>query len=255
MGGVETPRMLLLSAQGSVHKDGLGNLNGQLGRGFSDHLNPYVTFDVGRPVGSRLGFETMISDHFRARVDRRRQPTFMMFSSPAMDWFPIGNEATTWSTKGDTLSLKDLRESIPRMATLSTMTELEGRGVLELDEDNLDDFGSPLAKVTMKLSDWDRQGPAKLAELAPKIAEAMGATHVSDITPPEFGLGYHPSGATAMAKSPYDGVCDPDLKVFGLDNLYLVSNSVFPHMGANPPTLAIAALAIRLAGHLEGGKK
>ena len=253
MGGVETPRMLLLSAQGSVHKDGLGNQGGQLGRGFSDHLNPYVTIDVGRPVGSRLGFETMISDYFRARVDRRRQPTFMIFSSPAMDWFPIGNEATTWATTGESLSLKDLRESIPRMATLSTMTELEGQGVLELDENKLDDFGSPLAKVTMKLTEWDRQGPAKLAELAPKIAEAMGAAHVSEITPPEFGLGYHPSGTTAMAKSLHDGVCDPDLKVFGLDNLYLLSNSVFPHMGASPPTLTIVALALRLARRLEGG--
>jgi choline dehydrogenase-like flavoprotein len=80
----------------------------------------------------------------------------------------------------------------------------------------------------------------------------MGAKHVSEVTPPGAGLGYHPSGATAMANTPDDGVCDPDLKVFGLENLYLVSNSVFPHMGANPPTLTIAALALRLAAHLGG---
>ncbi len=80
----------------------------------------------------------------------------------------------------------------------------------------------------------------------------MGAKNVSDLSPPGDGLGYHPSGATAMAKNPDDGVCDPNLKVFGLENLYLVSNSVFPHMGSNPPTLTIAALALRLAAHLEG---
>jgi choline dehydrogenase-like flavoprotein len=56
-----------------------------------------------------------------------------------------------------------------------------------------------------------------------------------------------------MADSPDEGVCDRDLRVFGLDNLYIVSNSVFPHMGANPPTLTIIALALRLAAHLEGG--
>ena len=55
-----------------------------------------------------------------------------------------------------------------------------------------------------------------------------------------------------MATSPDEGVCDPNLKVFGLENLHLVSNSVFPHMGANPPTLTIAALALRLAAQLEG---
>jgi choline dehydrogenase-like flavoprotein len=251
MGGVETPRMLMLSADGGAHQAGLGNMGGQLGRWFSDHLNPYVTFDVGRPVGSRLGFETMISDHFRAAGDRRETPSFIIFAAPAMDWFPIGIEATSWSTQNDVLSLADLRQSIPGFATLATMTELEGQGVLELDDSADDSFGSPVAKITMRLTDWDRRAPAKLGELAPQLAEAMGAANVSEVSA-DFFPGYHPSGGTGMAHSPDDGVCDPDLQVFGLDNLYLVSNSVFPHMGANPPTLTIAALALRLAAHLEG---
>jgi choline dehydrogenase-like flavoprotein len=252
LGGVETPRMLMLSADDGVHSAGLGNVGGQLGRRFSDHLNPYITYDVGRPVGSRLGFETMISDHFRAQENRREHPTFWILASPAMDWFPVGNEAAAWAMRGDTLSLDDLRESIPRMATVAAMTELEGEGTLELDEDNLDAFGSPVGKVTIQLTEWDRRAPAKLAELAPQIGEAMGAVQASDLTPPEFGLGYHPSGATAMARSADDGVCDSNLKVFGLENLHLVSNSVFPHMAANPPTLMIVGLALRLAAHLEG---
>ncbi len=82
----------------------------------------------------------------------------------------------------------------------------------------------------------------------------MGARKVSEITPPGYGLGYHPSGATAMAKNPDKGVCDENLKVFGLKNLHLISSSVFPHMGSNPPTLTIAALALRLAAHFEGKK-
>ena len=252
LGGVETPRMLFLSADKGVHRAGLGNMGGQLGRRFSDHLHPYVTYDVGRPVGSRLGFETMTSDHFRAQKDRREQPPFQIFGSPAMDWFPVGNEAALWATKGGILSLDVLRKIIPQIATLSGMTELEGKGMLELDHSKLDAFGAPVAKITMKLTDWDRKAHSKLAELVPKIGEAMGAKNVSDISPPEFGLGYHPSGATAMAKTPDDGVCDPNLKVFDLENLYLVSNSVFPHMGANPPTLTIVALALRLAAHLVG---
>lgn len=251
LGGVETPRLLLLSADGNAHGAGLGNMGGQLGQGFSDHLDPYVTYDLGRPVGSRLGFETMICDHFRAQEDRREQPTFMILASPAMDWFPVGNEAATWATENAVLSLEKIRESIPQMATLTTMTEMEGNGTLELDDSQLDAFGSPVAKVTLRLTDWDRRGPARLAMLAPEIAEAMGASSVSEITPPEFGLGYHPSGATAMANNPDKGVCDPNLKVFGLENLHLVSNSVFPHMGGNPPTLTIVALALRLAAHLE----
>jgi choline dehydrogenase-like flavoprotein len=250
-GGVETPRMLMLSAGSGPHREGLGNMGGQLGLSFSDHLNPYVTLDAGRPVGSRLGFETMISEHFRVKVHRREQPTFMIFAAPAMDWFPIGQEAAAWATRGNVLSLEELRESIPRMATISAMTELEGEGALELDPGKADAFGSPVARITMRLSDRDRRSMEAFAGLVPDIAEAVGAKRASGVST-ELGLGYHPSGTTAMAASPDGGVCDPDLKVFGLENLYLVGNSVFPHMGANPPTLTIAALALRLANHLRG---
>ncbi|NIO06426.1 MAG: hypothetical protein GTO13_23290 [Proteobacteria bacterium] len=253
LGGVETPRMLMLSADKDIHKDGLGNSGGQLGRRFSDHTNPFVTCDVGRHVGGRLGFETMISEHFRAQKDRREQPSFVIFGSPAIDWIPIADDAAMWAIRDDTLSLEALRGIIPQIATLWVMTELEGEGTLKLDNSKLDAFGSPVAKITMKLTDWDRRAHAKLVKLAPRIGEAMGAENVSEVTPPEFGLGFHPSGATAMAKSPDEGVCDTNLKVFGLDNLHLVSNSVFPQMGPNPPTLTIVALALRLGAHLEGG--
>jgi choline dehydrogenase-like flavoprotein len=252
LGGVETPRMLMLSADKGIHTDGLGNMGGQLGRRFSDHLNPYLTYNVGRRVGGRLGFETLISDHFRAHKNRHEQPGFMLFGAPAMDWFAIGNEATSWAIEGDVLSLEALRKSIGQIATIAAMTELEGEGTLELDNSKLDAFGSPVARITMKLTDWDRRSLDRIAGLGPKIGEAMGATHVSEISS-EHGLGFHPSGATAMAKTADEGVCDSNLKVFGLDNLYLVSNSVFPHMGANPPTLTIVALALRLAAHIEGG--
>jgi len=244
--------MLLLSADNTIHKDGLGNMGGQLGVGFSDHDGGYVTFDVGKPVGSRLGFETLVSDHFRKQMNRTEQPTFTLFAAPAIDWFPVGNEATMWSSQQNILSFDKLKASIPNMATLSIMTALEGKGFLELDKEKKDAFGDPIAKITMKLSDWDRRSHTKFEELAPSIAEAMEAKKVSKPTLPGWGIGYHPSGATAMAKNPDEGVCDKNLKVFGLENLHLVSNSVFPHMASNPPTLTIVALALRLAAHLEG---
>ncbi len=254
LGGIETPRMLLLSADNGMHKDGLGNFGEQLGVGLSDHPSPNITFDLGRSVGSRLGFETMISDHFRKHLNRVEQPTFTMQASPAIDWFSIGNEAVDWSIKDNDLSIKNLQNKIPQMASLWAFTEMEGKGKLVLDNTQLDAFGSPVAKITMKLTDWDRRGPEKLVELAPELADAMEAKNVSVVIPQGYGLGYHPSGATAMAKNPDEGVCDKNLKVFGLDNLYLVSNSVFPHMGSNPPTLTIVALALRLAAHLKGKK-
>lgn len=251
MGGVETTRLLMLSAGAGEHKEGLGNAGGRLGRMFSDHFNIFAAFDTGQDVGSRLGFETMNSDHFRINVNRREQPTFGLYTAPAVDWVPTGMYATQWATKKEFLDLEELREGISRIGFMYAMTELGGNGVIELDETMLDAFGSPVAKITMNLSDWDRRSITAFEQLLPQIAESMQVKHVSELFP-DLGMGYHPSGATAMALSPDSGVCDRDLKVFGLDNLYLVSNSVFPHMGCNPPTLTISALALRLAAHLEG---
>lgn len=252
MGGVETPRMLMLSAGKGPHKDGLGNMGGQLGRHFSDHTNPVMSCDVGRNVGTRLGFETMITDHFRAPKNRSKNPPLLIVGSPAIEWMPIGYEAASWATREGVLSLEEVREMIPRIATIWSFTELEGNGRIDLDEGRLDAFGDPVARVTMKLSDRDLNAHKQLLSLLPDIGGAMGAKRLSEISPPDYGLGYHPSGGTAMGKRSEDGVCDPDLKVFGLKNLHLVSNSVFPHMGPNPPTLTIVALALRLAAHLEG---
>ena len=87
-----------------------------------------------------------------------------------------------------------------------------------------------------------------------RFAEVLGSKRVS----PAMTMnpsGGHPTGTTAMGTSPADGVCDSNQRVFGLDNLYLASSSVFPHSGANAPTLTIAALALRLAGYLEPNTK
>lgn len=255
MGGVETPRLLLLSAGKGSHAEGLGNMGGQLGQGFCDHTFPYVTYDAGHPVGSRLGFETMISDYFRINTNRFEHPTFAVFASPAMDWFPVGIEATTWAGHDQKLSMEEIRSSLSNMITVTSYSENICTGsTLMLDHDKLDAFGSPVAKITFKLIERDRLGHAAFVDFAHKLGEAMNAKHISEVSPIGFGVGYHPSGATAMAKTPDEGVCDEDLKVFGIDNLYLVSNSVFPHMAANTPTLTITALALRLAAHLKGDK-
>ena len=62
---------------------------------------------------------------------------------------------------------------------------------------------------------------------------------------------FHHMGATRMAISPERGVVDPNCKVFGIDNLYLISSAVFPTGGHSNPTLTIVALAYRLLDHLS----
>ena len=65
--------------------------------------------------------------------------------------------------------------------------------------------------------------------------------------------GHHHAGTTRMASSPDRGVVDADCKVFGLANLFVAGNSVFPTAGSLNPTFTIVAQALRLAHHLERG--
>ncbi len=60
-------------------------------------------------------------------------------------------------------------------------------------------------------------------------------------------VGNHPSGTTRMAKQEKDGVVDPDCKVFGVNNLFVASSSVFPTSSHANPTLTIVAIAMKVA--------
>jgi choline dehydrogenase-like flavoprotein len=59
-------------------------------------------------------------------------------------------------------------------------------------------------------------------------------------------------GGARMALLPEDGVVDPQLKVFGTENLYALGAATFPSGSFANPTLTALALAVRLADHLAG---
>ena len=254
LGGVATPRALMLSKGNGEHSDGLGNAGGQLGVGFSDHWNHFAIFDIGRHVGSRLGFMTLLCDHGHGDAGRREGPSWLLSGAPLETWLPLPPLLRSWATEGNRLSFTDMRETLPRLASFWTMNETSGTGHLELDRESRDRYGDPVVKVTLPTTDWDLVSARRFQEFVPRFGEALGAKRVG----PAMTMnpsGGHPTGATAMGTSPDNGVCDSTQKVFGVDNLYLASSSVFPHSGAAAPTLTIAALALRLAGHLEPSTK
>lgn len=62
--------------------------------------------------------------------------------------------------------------------------------------------------------------------------------------------GVHQVGTTRMSVRAEDGVVDGDLKVWGVENLFICSSSVFPTSGQANPTFLLGAFAVRLAHHL-----
>lgn len=84
-------------------------------------------------------------------------------------------------------------------------------------------------------------GVGELEFLSEDVEEAIRACKCT--------LGHH-IGTTRMADDPAEGVVDADLRVHGVDNLYVASSSAFPTASQAHPTLTILALSLRLADQL-----
>ena len=122
-----------------------------------------------------------------------------------------------------------------------------------------DRFGVPLAKIGWRATDktWEtvvgfsrilesefRQAGLGKLDLFPHITADRSYWRVFPHDQ------YHHMGATRMGTSPETAVVDENCRVFGVQNLFIASSSVFPTGGHSNCTLTIIALALRLADHL-----
>lgn len=119
-----------------------------------------------------------------------------------------------------------------------------------------DKFGFPLASVDWQLADYDIENMRTVYNMCLNDffdAKDFEITHTSnDYKWPEiFTSGAHHVGTARMSEDENDGVVDKNLKVFGVDNLYVCDGSVFPTSGNVNVGLTIAAVAIRLAKYLD----
>jgi choline dehydrogenase-like flavoprotein len=69
-----------------------------------------------------------------------------------------------------------------------------------------------------------------------------------------YGFFWHHMGTTRMDGDPSRGVVDLNCRVHGMSNLFIAGSSVFPTGGCAPPTLAIVALALRIADEIVGSR-
>ncbi|SMF75338.1 GMC oxidoreductase [Pseudobacteriovorax antillogorgiicola] len=121
-----------------------------------------------------------------------------------------------------------------------------------------DDFGYPIASVNWNVSDIDLVSMEKSLGYVRQIFSDRYFEFVHEDKDIDwknsFTSAAHHVGTLRMAKGPEDGVVDKNLKVFGLDNLYVCDGSVFPTSGNVNSGLTIVALAFRLARYLRGLK-
>jgi choline dehydrogenase-like flavoprotein len=285
-GGIETPRLLLLSNR--VHPAGLGNAHDLVGRHFMEHLHlDGGTFEPGDPafspalyqphlVGSTcikgalvLSPETLRQEGllgYSALLESRRPTGLSPWRRVARRLLPDGvlwrirtRRARRLRNRGWEPAGRGALQRRPMTLTVHTRMEQapnpESRVTLGT---GLDALGRRRVRLDWRLAALDRRSMRRaLAILGEEVARAgLGRWEAGldgdDLRwpVPPFG-GHHHMGTTRMHPDPRRGVVDEHGRVHGTTNLYVAGPSVFPTVGYATPMLTIVALALRLADHVQ----
>ncbi len=128
----------------------------------------------------------------------------------------------------------------------------ENRIRLSTDTDAL---GLRRAVVQWNIGDRERDTATRFAPIIRQELNALELAPKQWQPTPTFTDAFHGMGGLRMGADPRESVVDPDLRVHGLDNLYVASCAVYPSGGSSNPTFTLMALALRLANLLTAPRE
>jgi hypothetical protein len=126
--------------------------------------------------------------------------------------------------------------------------------------DEKDIFGVPKAKINWIISPKTWETINAIAQFLKQEFDCLSLGEVTiypHISPKNKDWASHLTdanhhiGGTRMSKTPETGVVNNHLSVWGHDNIYVCSTSVFPTGSHSNPTLTLMALCLRLVDYLE----
>lgn len=262
MGGIENARFLLNCNQ--QIPAGIGNTNDMVGRCFMEHLNVSLGSFIYKNPDDFGAMQFYTDSNFSSEAD-------------------IGSSNVTLGiirrvrSYGRTKAIKDFFKSLacnmeiaekvqfisdfkcPGMGNISTLMEqspnLDSRIMLS---ENLDRLGLPKAIFDWRINNYDLRTIRKVGSTFAKEFTKAGLGNVKledfvlgqDLKAVKFSRHAHHMGTTRMSHKPEFGVVDENLKVHGIDNLYIAGSSIFSTGGACNPTMPIIQFCLRLSDHL-----
>lgn len=229
-GGVETPRLLLLS-RSRLFPRRAGNAGRLVGRYFTEHLRVAFEARTGHKGLSGAGRCHQYYEPFKRRGLGSVILGFGMHNGAGGRVLRISADIEMWPSATNRV---------------------------ELAPERRDRFGLSGLCLSLTLSEKDRETTNHVKALIRKIYDGLGGSDVVEVTGPERvppWLSHH-MGTCRMGDNAETSVTDANLRVHESPNLFLLGSAVFVTGGASNPTLTIAALAHRLADFLcsEGSR-
>jgi choline dehydrogenase-like flavoprotein len=178
----------------------------------------------------------------RGAVDMYRILRDRFVKKPKKPGFLVAN-------KGGKYALHYHAEQVPDAASRITLGN------------EVDGFGMPRAVIDLRFTQQDVDSVIESHKVLDEALRANGVGRLEYWYPAEkvrervweqAADGFHQVGTTRMGDDPATSVVDRELKVHGVENLYVASSSVFPTTGQANSTLLAVAFAERLAERLAG---
>ncbi|HYD30388.1 MAG TPA: GMC family oxidoreductase [Azospirillaceae bacterium] len=287
---IENARLLLLSDD--VMREGIGNAHGHVGRNFMEHARIFsgvmipardtfpALYDSG--LTGSLNVNTNLSLTETAMRKHGVMEYYCRFVPPDLHedmranlgrlrdgfWQPF--DPGLFEDIADVLG--DLPEAVA--AVMDKYRQTQADAPYYVLDHRIEQAPNPLSRIVLSrerdalglrradlhwaLSDLDYATFAKGCATVAREVAAMGwgRFQLEEITPDLIQSRvkghYHHMGTTRMSANSKAGVVDADLRVHGVENLFVAGSSVFPTAGYGGPTMTLVALAIRLAEHLKG---
>ena len=245
-GSIESAKLLLRS-KSVGHDNGIGNNHDLVGRNLITH--PYFIYQANIPsnperLQPEMNFPTLVSRYYDS-PEEQKDGKFIIVSSPSSPLVNLGKGMTQGKTRKEMDAITTGKVGVQLHGIIEVFSEFDNR-ITPLDQ--ISHLGMQETKVTFTKSDSFDKRMKYVEERLAEIFEEMNATDVKNIM--ISWRADHAACLTRMADSPEEGVVDKNLKVFGVDNLYVCSNASFSSLGAVNPTLTLGALSLRLGDYL-----
>lgn len=249
-GSYESPKLLMRSVS-TDWPQGVGNKYDQVGRYLVTHSMLRVKATAPSNPNrwfQEYDFPTLMSRSWDSQARQRRGKVFV-FNNRSLPKLDLAALMIDGARRGEV----DAAAYGPRQAGLDAFIEEFG-----LPENRVmlgkatGMFGLPSTEVSFTHAPDMQPTSIKVLDDMAKILTSLGYQFSGDPKEKEIQdpRGDHSIGTCRMGISEAESVTDANLKVHGLDNLYVCSNAVMPTATAVNPTLTLSALSLRLGTHL-----
>jgi len=246
--GIETPRLLMLSASGKF-PNGLANSSGHLGHHYLTDIVARVIAEMPGRVDNFKGTtnSALVADDMANDPSRGFKGGYLFVSRGIhLPSYPNEPLADGWGR--EYAELMEAYRNVASMAVLGEdMPTFDNR--ISLDESVRDQFGNPVPKLHKRYHPNDK---ALVDHAMARGAEMLRGLGAKKVYTRQSNVVIHNLGTCRQSRDPADGVCNGYGRTHDVPNLFISDGSQFSSSGAAPPTLTIVTLAIRQAEHIVG---